>query len=88
LNDLPAFKVAKDDVRVNSSHHQAVKKVGKGLKATAWALDGIIECIEDRRNGRFVVGVQWHPELTRGHDSVSRELFELFVERCRDTKLK
>lgn len=84
LNDLASVKGRQGEIRVNSSHHQAVKRVGRGLKATAWALDGIIECIEDRRAGRFVVGVQWHPELTRGHDGVSRELFELFVERCRN----
>ncbi len=83
LKGLPAVKVAKGGVRVNSSHHQAIKKVGKGLKATAWALDGIVECIEDRRQGNFIVGVQWHPELTRGHDGVSRELFEMFVNECR-----
>jgi putative glutamine amidotransferase len=84
LNELEAAQTANGKVRVNSSHHQAVKRLGKGLKATAWALDGIVECIEDRRAGRFVVGVQWHPELTRGHDVVSRKLFEMFVERCRE----
>ncbi len=83
LKGLPAVKVAKGGVRVNSSHHQAIKKVGRGLKATAWAMDGIVECIEDRRQGNFIVGVQWHPELTRGHDGVSRELFEMFVNKCR-----
>lgn len=83
LKGFPAVKVAKGGVRVNSSHHQAIKKVGKGLKATAWALDGIVECIEDRRQGKFIVGVQWHPELTRGHDGVSQELFEMFVNECR-----
>lgn len=83
LKGLPAVKAAKGGVRVNSSHHQAIKKVGKGLKATAWALDGIVECIEDRRQGNFIVGVQWHPELTRGYDGVSRELFEMFVNECR-----
>ncbi len=83
LSELPTVKGAKGGVRVNSSHHQAIKKVGKGLKATAWALDGIVECIEDRRQGKFIVGVQWHPELTRRHDGVSRELFDMFVNECR-----
>ncbi|HVE56586.1 MAG TPA: gamma-glutamyl-gamma-aminobutyrate hydrolase family protein, partial [Pyrinomonadaceae bacterium] len=54
----------KNDVRVNSHHHQAIGKVGKNLKSTAWAKDGVIECIEDTRNDRFVLGVQWHPELS------------------------
>lgn len=82
LNSLKAVKAAECGIRVNSSHHQAISKLGKGLKATAWALDGIVECIEDRRQGRFIVGVQWHPELTRGNDGISRELFGLFVETC------
>lgn len=80
LGSLPSAK--KSNVRVNSSHHQAIKKVGKNLKATAWASDGVIECIEDTRRGRFALGVQWHPELTAGHDALSREIFELFLEKC------
>jgi putative glutamine amidotransferase len=48
--------------QVNSFHHQAVKRLGRGLRATAWAPDGVIEAIE--APGRpFLVGVQWHAEL-------------------------
>lgn len=72
-----------EQVRVNSSHHQAISKVGKDLRAVAWASDGVIECIEDTRNDRFALGVQWHPELTGGRDRFSYEIFELFVEKCR-----
>ena len=86
LGGLEAAK-GKRDVRVNSSHHQAVNKLGKNLKATAWAKDGVVECIEDPRKGMFVVGVQWHPELTRGHDAISREIFELFVAKCAAKKV-
>jgi len=82
LANLPAAKASNADIRVNSSHHQAVGKVGKNLKAVAWAKDGIIECIEDTRKDRFVLGVQWHPELTASHDRLSKEIFELFVEKC------
>lgn len=82
LAGLDTVKAHKHEIRVNSSHHQAVGKLGKNLKATAWAKDGIIECIEDTRKGRFAVGVQWHPELTKGHDDVSREIFDLFVKTC------
>jgi putative glutamine amidotransferase len=82
LAGLKAVKNAKESIRVNSSHHQAIKKVGKNLKATAWAKDGIIECVEDSRKGRFALGVQWHPEVTTDFDKVSREIFELFVQRC------
>ncbi len=83
LAGLKAVKTAKEAIRVNSSHHQAIKKVGKNLKAVAWAKDGIIECVQDTRKGRFVLGVQWHPEVTAEFDLVSREIFALFVEKCR-----
>jgi putative glutamine amidotransferase len=48
--------------RVNSFHHQAVKKLGRGLTAVAWAPDGVVEAIEGA-GPRFLVGVQWHAEL-------------------------
>ena len=51
-----------DRVAVNSFHHQAVKDLGRGLRASAWSVDdGVIEGIEAEAC-RFVLGVQWHPE--------------------------
>ena len=47
--------------QVNSFHHQAVAELGEGLEATAWAPDGTIEAIEDRRHP-FLLAVQWHAE--------------------------
>ena len=49
------------EARVNSRHHQAVKRVGEGLEVTATAPDGIIEGIE-KPEARFCVAVEWHPE--------------------------
>ena len=46
---------------VNSFHHQAVDELGEDLVATAWAPDGTIEAIEDRRHP-FLLAVQWHAE--------------------------
>ena len=71
------------NIRVNSHHHQAVGKIGKELKAVAWAKDGVVECIQDTRPDRFVLGVQWHPELSWQDDQLSREIFEAFVDRCK-----
>jgi putative glutamine amidotransferase len=88
LSGLNAVKTAKAAIRVNSSHHQAIKKVGKNLKAVAWAKDGIIECIQDTRKHRFALGVQWHPEMTADFDHISREIFALFVEECRSRPKK
>jgi len=73
----------KKDVRVNSHHHQAIGKVGEKLRATAWAKDGVIECIEDTRAERFVLGVQWHPELSWKTDNLSRNIFAEFISACK-----
>jgi putative glutamine amidotransferase len=63
--------------RVNSRHHQAIARVGKGLVATATAEDGVVEAIEAPEH-RFCVGVQWHPENFWRTGEFS-PLFEAFV---------
>jgi len=69
-------------VRVNSHHHQAVAMVGNNLKVAAYAADGVVECIQDTRGGRYVVGVQWHPELSWKTDALSGRLLDDFVNNC------
>lgn len=68
--------------RVNTTHHQAVYRLGRGLEATAWAEDGVIEAIEDP-SAPFVLGVQWHPELLFGSAPWNRSIFTAFVEAAR-----
>ena len=46
---------------VNSRHHQAVNRSGRGLIVSATASDGVIEAIE-KSGAAFAVAVQWHPE--------------------------
>jgi putative glutamine amidotransferase len=70
------------EVRVNSMHHQGVKAVARGLVATAWAPDGLIEALEGTGEG-YAVGVQWHPEMLVDTDAGTRRLFEAFVAACR-----
>lgn len=67
---------------VNSHHHQAIGTLGRELVATAWAPDGIVEAVEDARADRFVVGVQWHPELGWERDSLSLALFKRFINEA------
>ncbi|MEO8042651.1 MAG: gamma-glutamyl-gamma-aminobutyrate hydrolase family protein [Acidobacteriota bacterium] len=69
-------------IRVNSHHHQAVREPGDNLQAVAWANDGIIEGIQDVRPERFILGVQWHPELSWNNDGFSRAIFDSFVSTC------
>ncbi|WP_418791631.1 gamma-glutamyl-gamma-aminobutyrate hydrolase family protein [Phosphitispora sp. TUW77] len=68
-----------DSTRVNSFHHQAVRRPANGFDVTARSSDGVIEAIE-RRNSPFVIGVQWHPECMVSKDRNSRLLFRSFIE--------
>ena len=74
------------DAIVNSHHHQAIESVGANLIATAWATDGVIEALEDPRSDRFVMAVQWHPELGWQHDELSQRLFKSFVNQAAHTR--
>lgn len=59
---------------VNTRHHQAIRDLAPGLRATAWAEDGVIEGVERRDGDPWTVGVQWHPE-----DEVEDSLFRGFA---------
>jgi putative glutamine amidotransferase len=69
------------EVRVNSSHHMAVRQVGAGLRLGARAPDGVVEAIESARPDWFCVGVQWHPESETA-SALDLQLFESFVQAC------
>jgi len=71
-----------DLAAVNSFHHQAIDRLGDGLRISARAPDGTIEAIEDPSR-RFLIGVQWHAE-TLLHREAEAALFRRFVEACRD----
>jgi putative glutamine amidotransferase len=73
-----------DRALVNSHHHQAVETVGRDLVATAWTSDGLVEALEDPRPDRFVVAVQWHPELGWRQDNFAQSLFTRFVNESRE----
>lgn len=85
LSEIIGESVAK----VNSSHHQAVKVIGKGLVVTSQSKDGIIEAMEDPSK-EFVIGVQYHPERMwidqnprlshRKFYEHAKKLFEAFID--------
>lgn len=66
------------EVTVVSSHHQAVKRLAPGFRVTAYAPDKVIEAIE-LEDARFVVGVQWHPEMDPDAEATDR-LMRAFLE--------
>jgi putative glutamine amidotransferase len=60
-------------------HHQAVAKVGAGLRVTATSDDGIVEGLEVE--DAWLLAVQWHPEDTAAHDAAQQRLFDALVAR-------
>jgi putative glutamine amidotransferase len=68
-------------VRVNSFHHQAIDRLGAGLRPVAWAADGVVEAVEDPApaDGQLVLGVQWHAE-TLTDEAEQLALFERLVQ--------
>lgn len=65
---------------VNSYHHQAVRKVGDGLRVVARSADGIVEATETTDPDRFLIGVQWHPEQMIGKHELQAKLFKAFID--------
>ena len=74
----------------NSSHHQAVhpQKIGADLYASAWSQDSVIEAIEPSKgspwflSGRFILGVQWHPEQMQDEEP-QQNIFRALIEAAR-----
>jgi putative glutamine amidotransferase len=59
---------------VDSRHHQAIRRLGRGLRPTARSRDGVIEMIE-RTDRRFAIGMQWHPEQSAGQGEAVADAF-------------
>ena len=86
--------LGEDVFLVNSRHHQAVRRVAPPLVAVGWHLDTVhadtgplIEAVEAIDPGRWVFGVQWHPENLVGlkgpAGDAARDLFTAFVQIAR-----
>lgn len=75
-----ARAIGKISLDANSSHKQAVKQVGRGLRIIGTAPDGVVEGVEDP-TFPFYLGVQWHPE--RLHNEADHlALFKLLVQKA------
>lgn len=82
VTTIPGTRLARllgPEAGVNSLHHQAVRRLGDGLRVAALAPDGVIEGIEGQGKS-LVLGVQWHPEDLYPADGRQKALFEYFVE--------
>lgn len=64
--------------QVPSWHHQAIDRLGDGLRPVAWAEDGVVEAVE-LIGSPAMLAVQWHPELDMRAQASGRRLFETFA---------
>ena len=69
-------------IRANSAHHQAVQTIAPPLYPVAWAEDGVVEGTESHVH-RWIVAVQWHPEMLYKNDPTHQRLFDALVEAAR-----
>jgi putative glutamine amidotransferase len=72
--------VGGDTAEVNSSHHQAARAIGQGLRAVAWAAGGVTEAIETVGDRWLLLGVHWHLEQPPREDPAAWRPFEGLVK--------
>jgi len=72
----------RDEFDVTSWHHQALRGAAPGFEAVAHAPDGTIEAIE-MASHRWLIAVQWHPELSAAADPLQQKLFDAIVAEAR-----
>lgn len=81
-NTLLYSIIKKEEIMVNSFHHQGMFVVPSGFQVSASSSDGVVEALESRSHD-FVVGVQWHPEALVETKEENLDIFKRFVEECR-----
>ena len=82
---LLADLVGAGALRVNSTHHQAVRDPGQGVLVSARAPDGVVEGIE-LPDVPFAIGVQWHPEAVARHEARHAAIYRGLVQAARDAR--
>ncbi len=75
------------EIRVNSYHHQGIRKLAPIFRVGALAPDGLIEGYEGKDPSWWVIGVQWHPE-NEGNISLDMQLIEAFTEAAAHASVK
>lgn len=71
-------------LEVNSLHAQGIDRLAPGLVVEAEAPDGTIEAVRLDEPGRFVIGIQWHPEWRFWESDFAQALFAAFGDAARD----
>jgi putative glutamine amidotransferase len=74
------YKILKEEnLEVNSVHKCTITEVGRGFKVSAYSEDGLIEGIEYDGDDKFIVGVQFHPEVLPQFNNI----FKVFLDECK-----
>jgi len=69
------------EVVVNSEHRQAVRRLGRGFRVSATALDGVVEAIETETDDWFALGVQWRP-ASASASGLDIQVFRGLIDAC------
>ena len=81
--DSPLYEIlGKEELGVNSYHHQAVKVLSPLLREMAVSEDELIEAVY-MPGKKYIVALQWHPEFSYKVDESSRKIFESFIDACK-----
>ena len=80
-NSMLQRLTGRDELMVNSFHHQNIKDLAPSLCADAISVDGYIEAVH-MEGHRFYFAVQWHPEIFRKQDESMQKVFSAFVDAC------
>lgn len=73
-----------EKIYVNTIHHQAIGKLGQGLKISAISQDKVIEAVEiEDIDSRFILGTQWHPEMMSIKHKDHQKIFDYFIKSAK-----
>ena len=79
--DSILYDIFSDKTMVNSFHHQAIKDLSEDFDIVAESSDGIIEAIF-KKEGSWMLGVQWHPEMMASNVEQMKAVFQLLIDQC------
>ena len=82
-NGQLANMIGAENIMVNSLHGQGIDRLGAGLRAEAYAPDGLIEAVSVDHASNFAIGVQWHPEWKVMENKQYLAIFKAFGDACR-----
>ena len=84
-SNSPLLKLADAPrVKINSFHHQSADRIGKDLKVLATSTDGIVEGVY-LDGGRYLIGVQWHPEREYKESRLDSNIFKSLIDASKTT---